>query len=55
MQDLTFFDQRWAYVGRKVVLGPGRVNVDEIAGETDVILLSQVGDLCRRLAPGWMN
>jgi len=43
VQDLTFFDQAWAYVGRKKVLGPGRVNVDEVASETDLILLSQVG------------
>ena len=40
--DLTFFEQGWAYVGRKRVLGPGRVNVEEVAAETDLILLSQV-------------
>lgn len=44
VQDLTFFDQGWAYTGRKRVLGPGRLNVNEIAGETDVILLSQYLD-----------
>ena len=36
--------------GRKRVLVPGRVNVDEIAAETDVILLSQVGWL---VGVGW--
>ncbi|KIY92651.1 hypothetical protein MNEG_15311 [Monoraphidium neglectum] len=44
ISDLTFFEQGWAYRGRKKVLGPGRVNVDEVAGETDVILLSQYLD-----------
>ncbi|KAI8462622.1 MAG: beta-lactamase superfamily domain-containing protein [Monoraphidium minutum] len=44
VSDLTFFDQTWAYRGRKRVLGPGRLNVDDVAAETDVILLSQYLD-----------
>lgn len=61
--DLTFFEQSWAYVGRKRALGAGgaggaggggsgnkgaassgEVNVDEVAAETDLILLSQYLD-----------
>ncbi|GBF97920.1 hypothetical protein Rsub_10593 [Raphidocelis subcapitata] len=44
VSDLSFFNQAWAYIGRKRVLVPGRLNVDEVASETDVILLSQYLD-----------
>lgn len=47
VQDLTFFDQGWAYTGKKKVLGPGRLNVSDVASETDLILLSQVGGWSR--------
>jgi hypothetical protein len=41
VSDLRFFNQGWAYIGRKRVLVPGRLNVEDVASETDVLLLSQ--------------
>jgi len=43
--DLTFLDQAWIYRGKKRVLNTtkgGKVDIDQIAAETDVVVLTQV-------------
>ncbi|GAX77995.1 hypothetical protein CEUSTIGMA_g5437.t1 [Chlamydomonas eustigma] len=40
--ELVFFEQDWLYKGKKRVLnGPGKVNIDAIAAETDVVVITQ--------------
>lgn len=44
--DLTFAEQDWLYRGKKRVINAskgGRVDIDQIAEETDVVVLTQVG------------
>ncbi len=43
--DLTFAEQGWLYRGKKRVINTpkgGRVNIEELAEETDVVVLTQV-------------
>jgi hypothetical protein len=41
--ELVFFDQDWLYKGKKRVLNaPGKVDIDAIAAETDVVVITQV-------------
>ncbi len=43
VDDLVFFDQTWLYRGKKRVINvKGKVDIAEIAAETDVVVLSQV-------------
>ena len=43
--DLTFAEQDWLYRGKKRVVNTpkgGRVDLDQLAAETDVVVLTQV-------------
>ncbi len=48
--ELTFLEQAWLYRGKKRVIGRSvTVNVAQVAQETDVVVLTQVG------ARGWQG